>query len=318
MFTRKLSVLAFLVAAAFSAAAQQDTETSKGYLLGPGDEVTVKALGEPQFDFVATIDEDGRVAVPFVDQPVMAKCKTERQLGSEIATLWKKYLRSPQVHLRVTQRNSRPPVSIWGEVRQQSQVPLTRRAFLLELISHAGGETEKAGGMVQVFRTRPPLCAEPGSAEWGPTTADGLNVPYRMYSLAALRQGREESNPEIFPGDIIIVPKAAPVYVTGEVIKPGEINIPEGGLPLMQAVAMASGITRDAKTKEIKIYRRKAGTTQPEVIAANYDLIRKGEQKDVMLQPLDIVEVGKSRKGIGEIFMEVLTGLPNRIPIRPL
>ncbi len=293
-------------------------DTQKGYMLGPGDEVTGKVLGEPQFDFVATIDADGRLEVPFVEKPIMAKCKTESELKNEITEALKKYLRTPQLSLRATQRKSRPPVSIYGEVRKQEQYDLTRRVFLLELISYAGGVTEKSGGMVQVFRTRSPVCAEPGQDDWGVAALDGMNVPSRMYSLTAMRQGREDSNPEIFPGDIIVVQKAAPVYVTGEVIKPGELDIPEGGLPLMQAVAMAAGITREAKTKEIKIYRRKSGSSEPQVIAANYDLIRKGQQKDVMLEPFDIVEVGKGRKKIGDIFYDLLIGLPNRIPIRPI
>jgi hypothetical protein len=184
------------------------------------------------------------------------------------------------------------------------------------MISVAGGETEKNGGMIQVFRTRPPLCADADTVkDWKAESTDGINVPSRMYSLASLRQGREEANPEIFPGDIIVVHKASPVYVVGEVIKPGEMTIPEGGLPLMQAVAMASGMTRDAKTKEIKVYRRKKGSAQPEVIAVNYGDIRKGTQQDVMLMPFDIVEVGKSKKSFQDIMMEVLIGLPNRIPI---
>ncbi len=303
------------VGAAFGQQSVSPSDTQKGYMLGPGDEVTGKVLGEPQFDFVSTIDADGRLEVPFVEKPIMAKCKTERELRTEITNHLSKFLRTPQVSIRVTQRNSRPPVSIYGEVRQQKQVDLTRRAYLLELISFVGGETEKSGGMIQVFRTRLPMCGEPGQSDWGPTSVDGIGVPSRMYSLAALRQGREESNPEIFPGDIIVVQKAAPVYVTGEVIKPGEMSIPEGGLPLMQAVAMASGITREAKTKEMKIFRRKAGSAEPEVISANYDLIRKGQQKDIMLEPFDIVQVGKARKGIGDIFLDILTGLPNRLPI---
>jgi len=295
------------------------SDTQKGYLVGPGDELTGKVLGEPQFDFVATVDVDGRIEVPFVEKPIMAKCKSERDLRLEITELLKKYLRSPQVSVRVTKRDSRPPVSIYGEVRTQGKYDLTRRVYLLELISYSGGETEKSGGMIQVFRPRPPVCAEDASADWGPSTEDGLNVPSRMYGLAAMRQGGKESNPEIFPGDIIVVQKASPVYVTGEVIRPGELNIPAGGLPLMQAVAMSNGMTREAKIKDIKIYRRKAGVPQPQVIAANYDLIRKGQQKDVMLEPFDIVEIGKANKSIGQIFMDMLTGLPNRIPlpIRP-
>ena len=292
------------------------SDAPKGYMLGPGDEVTGKVLGEPQFDFVATIDVDGRIEVPFVEKPIMAKCKTESELRIEITQLLKKYLKSPQISVRVSKRDSRPPVSIYGEVRGQSQqVNLTRRAFLLELISFAGGETDRSGGMVQVFRTRPPVCAEPGQVDWGPTGSDGMNIPSRMYSLAAMRQGRDEANPEIFPGDIIVVQKAAPVYVTGEVNGAGEFNIPAGGLPLMQAIAMARGMTREAKIKDIKIYRRKPGVPEPQIISANYDQIRKGQQKEVMLAPFDIVEVGKANKSIGQIFMELLTGLPSRIPL---
>ena len=70
-----------------------------------------------------------------------------------------------------------------------------------------------------------------------------------VFSFAGLKQGLEDANPEIFPGDVIVVQKAAPVYITGEVDPPGEFEIPEGGLSLTQAIAMASGITREAKPK---------------------------------------------------------------------
>lgn len=315
MIFRAALILSIFFTAVFSALSQStvDPETPQGYLIGPGDEITAKVLGEPQFDFVTTVDQDGRIQVPFFEEQVFAQCKTEREMRLEITKLLSKYLRNPQASVRVTQRNSRPPVSIYGEVRQQQQVNLTRRAYLLELISFAGGETEKSGGMIQVFRTRPPLCVESEST-WA---TEGADVPSRMYSLASLRQGREEANPEILAGDIIIVQKAAPVYVTGEVIRPGEFAIPEGGLPLMQAVAMASGITREAKTKNIKIYRRKTGVADPEVIIANYDLIKKGEQNDIMLEPFDIVEVDKAAKKFTDYLIEFATGVPNRIPIRP-
>lgn len=290
----------------------------KGYMLGPGDEIVGKVLGEPQFDFNATVNEDGLIEVPFVDKPLVAKCKTERELRIEVTELLAKYLRSPQLSLRVTERKSRPPVSIYGAVQAPQQVTLTRRANLLELLSFAGGVTEKSGGMVQIFRTRAPMCDEAnGDAAWKLDKGGALDVPSRMYSLASLNMGRGEGNPEIIAGDIIVVQKAAPVYVTGEVMKPGEISIPEGGLPLMQAVAMSSGITREAKTKIIKVYRRKTGTPEPQVINVDYDSIRKGTQKDIMLEPFDIVEVGKASKKFSEYLLELVTGIPNRIPIRP-
>ncbi|MDM7922258.1 MAG: SLBB domain-containing protein [Pyrinomonadaceae bacterium] len=291
----------------------------RGYLIGPGDEITGKVLGEPQFDFVTTVDENGTIEVPFFEKPVVAKCLSERDLRIEVTKLLGRYLKNPQASVRVTKRDSRPPVSVYGEVRTQQQFSLTRRAYLLEVLSTAGGVTDNSGGVVQVFRTRPPICGAGNDAnDWKTEANNDLGVPSRIYSLANLRQGKDEANPEILPGDIIIVPKAAPVYVTGEVVKPGEMNIPEGGLPLTQAIAMASGITREAKTKNVKIYRRKIGAAQPEIIAANYEQIRRGEAKDILLEPFDIVEVDKAPKKFTDYLLEFVTGVPNRIPIRPL
>lgn len=286
--------------------------TAQGYRIGPGDEVTGKVLGEPQFDFVSTVDEDGKISVPFVDDPVTAQCLTERELRTEVNKLLSRYLRNPQTNIRVTQRNSRPPVSIYGEVKQQGQVPLTRRAYLMELITYAGGETEKSGGVIQVFRTRPQVCPGDTTDTWAGT---GDAVPSRTFSLASMRQGIEGSNPEILPGDVILVQKASPVYVTGEVIRPGEFSIPEGGLPLMQAIAMASGVTREARLKKINIYRRKPGSVDPEVIEADYNAIKRGEQQEIMLQANDIVDVGKAKKNFGDILYEAAVGLPNRVPL---
>lgn len=320
MFLRVLSPLVIglaMTAAVFAQTPPVDTTPQRGYMIGPGDEITAKVLGESQFDFVATVDENGKLEIPFFEQPVVAKCMSERELTLEVKRLLAKYLRSPQLNLRVTDRKSRPPVSIYGEVRQQQQIILTRRAYLLELITVAGGETEKSGGMIQVFRTRPPMCGEATvNADWKVSGEEGaIGAPSRLYSLSSLKAGNPDANPEIFPGDIIVVQKASPVYVIGEVRKPGEFGIPEEGLALSQALALASGVMRGAKTESIKIYRRKQGAPQPEVLTVNYNAIRKGKEQDPVLTPFDIVEVGKAPKKFTDYLIEFATGIPNRIPI---
>jgi len=316
-----LWIFALAVCLTQAAFAQQPSipANPRGYLIGPGDTIEGKVLGENDFNFTATIDEDGNFEVPFFDKPVPAVCRTEKELRIEVTKLVSKYVRNPQVSVQVRERKSRPPATIYGEVRQQQQVILTRKARLLELLSSAGGVTEKAGGMIQIFRTQPLLCADPNEVnDWKTEAGNGLDVPSRIYSLSRVRQGKDESNPLIYPGDIIVVQKAAPVYIVGEILRPGEMTIPEGGLPLMQAIAMASGISREAKTKNIKIYRRKEGSTQPEIIMVNYDQIKKGTQKDVILQPFDIVEVDKSKKKLTDYLIDFAIGIPNRLPIIPL
>lgn len=292
-------------------------EEQRGYLIGPGDVISVKVLGEKDFDIeAATVDEDGRIEVPFSDTPVMAKCRTEKELRSDVTSVLSRYLRNPQLTLRVTERKSRPPATIYGEVRTPQQVVLTRKATLLELLSFSGGVTEEAGGMIQVFRTQAPMCSNASEdSNWTAQNNGGLDVPSRMYSLSSLKQGREEANPIIYPGDVVVVQKASPVYITGEVVAPQGIYLKESGLSLTEAIAKIGGVRREAKTKDIKIYRLKANSKDREIISVNYDLIKKGSQKDVMLEPYDIVEVDKSKKSVLQNIAEIAIGIGKNVPM---
>ncbi|HEX8286593.1 MAG TPA: SLBB domain-containing protein [Pyrinomonadaceae bacterium] len=295
-------------------------QTPRGYLIGPGDVVEVKVMTESDFNFIATVDENGKIEVPFFEQPITAQCRTERELKADVSKLISKYLRSPQINLRI-ERKSRPPASLYGEVRRPLEVTLTRKLTLLELLSLSGGVTEKAGGTIRILRTQPPLCADAEQlAQYKAGTADGSEIPSQMYNLSSVRQGREESNPEIFPGDVVVVDKAPPVYVVGEVLAIKEIYMTENGLSLSEAIAQAGGVNREAKVKDIKIRRLKPNSKEREIISANYDLIRKGQQKDQILEPNDIVEVGKSKKSIAQTVLEIATGAirttANTVPTR--
>ena len=303
----------FLTLGAANAAFSQspaDTDVDRGYLLGAGDVVTGKVLGEDDFSFTATVDQDGKIEVPFFDQPIMAQCRTERELRSDVVKLLSKYLRNPQISVRVTERNSRPPAVVSGEVRNPQQVVLNRKARLLELITFAGGPNEgDASGTVRVFRTRPPLCQENNADVAWTQTDDVFDVPSRSFSLNSIKKGDDESNPVIYPGDLVVLEKASPIYITGEIVTPQGVRLPEEGLSLSQALAMVGGVRREAKTKDIKIYRVKPDSKDREIIAANYDLIKKGEQKDVLLKPYDIIEVDKAKKSIGQTVLEIATGV---------
>lgn len=290
-----------------------DTQASQGYLLGPGDEMVGKVLGEDEFGFNATVNEDGMIEVPFFDKPIPAICRTERELRTEITTLLSKYLRNPQFQLRVTEKKSRPPATIYGEVRTPQQLTLTRKATLVELLAFAGGATEEAGGVIQVVRTRAPICVDKKVLDqWKADADDPSGVPSRLYSLASLKIGSEETNPTIYPGDVVFVHKASPVYITGEVVAPQGVFLKEGGMSLYEALAKIGGPRPQAKTKDIKIYRLKPNASPEskdrDVISANYDLIRKGQQKDVMLQPYDIIEVDKAKESIAMAIMKVAIG----------
>jgi protein involved in polysaccharide export with SLBB domain len=283
------------------------TEVSAAYTLGVGDKVTVKVLGEPQFDFEANVDESGQILVPFVKQTIVANCMTENDLGLEVAKKLSFYLKDPRINLQVTDRKSRPPVAVYGEVKTPLQITLTRKATLRELIAFVGGEGEKASGVIQVLRTRPfSLCNDALADAW--KAEEKNSVPSRTFSMFSVQRGAPDSNPQIYPGDIIIFRKSSPVWVIGQVMALKELSIGEKGLSLVEAVAQAGGFAPRAKTKDIRIRRLKPDSREREIIAVNYQLIRDGKQKDVMLQPEDIIEIDKSPKSVAETVLELVTG----------
>ena len=192
-----------------SQAPPADASFLHGYTLGPGDQVAGGALGEIGYDFVGTVDEDGMIKVPFItDRMVIAQCRTEREVQADIEAEIRKYVREPHFSFRVVERHSRPNVTIWGEVNRPLEIALTRPRTLVEILSVAQGlKEDSASGQIEIKRPKMPLCmAENDPDNWGSNNT-------RTFSYARLQRGELDSNPMIYPGDVIKVVKAPPIYM---------------------------------------------------------------------------------------------------------
>jgi polysaccharide biosynthesis/export protein len=291
-----------------------DIEPPKGHVFGPGDEISGKIIGEAEYNFVAVVDENGRIELPFAKEPIIARCKTEKELKADITGLLEVYLKNPAWTLR-TEKRVRPPVTVFGEVVSAAKIDLTRKATLLEMLAVAGGPTRDAGRIVQVYRPQPMACsAVQDPLNWAPESGDASEVPSRFYKLSAMNQGQQSDNPVIIPGDVIYVPQATPVYIVGEVRQPGSVLLKkDGGTTLFDAITMVGGSNPQAKTKDVKIYRKKPGSGEKEVIAVNLDLIKKGTQKDIFLEPYDMIVVDKTKKSIALIIAEFAIGAGKQV-----
>jgi polysaccharide biosynthesis/export protein len=305
--------LILTVALIQTALAQENVPASqvKGYLLGPGDQISVKVLGEKDFDFETLVDENGNIEIPFFDKPLPAMCRTERDLKMDVVKFLAKYLKNPQISLRVTERNtSDDTVMIYGAVLKQQEVILGRQFRLSELIAASGGETEDAGGTVQLFRTRPPMCGDPDVIkEWNSQLSDTNQIPSKLYSLNSIRNGSVDSNPIIYPGDIIEIEKAKPIYVIGEVMSPQGVYLKENGLTVREAIFRTGGISRDVKVKEVKVLRQKPNSKDYEEILVNWDLLSKNQGQDPVLEPYDVVIVNKPKKSVKQTILELVIGV---------
>ncbi|HJX93408.1 MAG TPA: polysaccharide biosynthesis/export family protein [Pyrinomonadaceae bacterium] len=276
--------------AGISASSGIDNQGIKNYLLGPGDVLEVRVFGQPDLSSTVEIDSDGNLSsLPFLETPIPARCRTEKQVQKDIATAYAKFINNPQVSVRISARNSRQPATVFGAVRQPTRVEMKRKVRLNELMAVSGGFTERASGTIQILHTEPLMCPEPGD-EASAAPIDGTKIPLQIVKIADLRSGNVQANPVIRPGDYVLVTEAEPVYITGSVVSPSGIYLREN-LTLSRALAMVGGVRKEAKNSDIKIYRQKPGASDQEIIHVDYAAIKKNEKPDITLMAYDVIEV---------------------------
>jgi polysaccharide export outer membrane protein len=289
-----------------------DMQGIRGYLLGPGDVLDVRVFGQADLNSLAEVDAEGNISnLPFLETPIRAQCRTDKEVQQDISKAYAKYIRNPQVSVRISERKSRQPATISGAVKAPMQVTMLRRVRLHELITKAGGVTDRASGTIQIMHTELEMCPDPSDIFQKTALSSTGNFGITIFRLNDLKLGKEEADPIIRPGDIVVVTEAEPVYVMGAVMGGRELPLRDQ-LTLGRAIAMAGGPQKLANTSEVHIYRQKDGVAGQEDLKYNYDAIKKGKAPDVLLKPYDIIDVRPagpfSGKSFGDMFVNMFKG----------
>ncbi len=286
------------------------------YVLGPGDTLDVRVFGQPEMNWTGEVDSDGNLSsLPFVEKPIPAQCRTEKDVEKDIRAAYSKFLKSPQISVRVTGRNSRAPALVYGAFQVPQRVQMQRRTRLNEIFAISGGTTERSNGKIQITHTIPVMCPEPGDElEEGATASpDNFQLSYKIYNVSDLKAGKEEANPLIRPGDVVQALEAEPVYINGNVSSPQGIYLRDG-LTLSAALAMVGGPNKTAKQSSIIIYRIDPKSPYRERLVFDLQAIKKAKIEDPLLKPYDIVEVPEAAPSIPKMILNsVLNIAPNAI-----
>ena len=288
-----------------------DIQGIKAYLLGPGDVLDIRVFGQPDLSSTVQVDSDGNLSsLPFLEAPVKAKCRSEKDVQRDITAAYAKFINNPQVSVRITERNSRQPATVFGAVRQATRVEMKRKVRLNELMAVSGGFTERAAGTIQILHTEPLMCPEPGEEALA-APIDGTKIPLQIIKISELRAGMPDANPYIRPGDYVLVTEAEPVYITGAVMSPGGLYLRDQ-LMLSRALAMVGGARKEAKLNDVRVFRQVPGSPNQEVIHVDVAAIKKNEKPDFLLQAYDVIEVTEagmfSSQRIGSTLVGALTG----------
>jgi polysaccharide export outer membrane protein len=282
------------------------------YRIGAGDVLEVRVYNRPQLSRDAVrVDNRGMIRMPIIESDIVAGCRTESELAGEVAALYLKYQRHPHVDVFVKDYSSKP-VAVIGAVDKPGQFQLQRRVRLLELVSLAGGPTERAGQRILVAH----------SSEISPCSVGAAGVAadasgFESYDLNNTLKADAEANPYVRSGDIITLPEAQQVFVVGNVFHPTSISLKER-ITVSQAVAMAGGTMSDAKKESIRILRQLPGSSTKTEIVVDLNAISKRKAEDVELKANDIVEVPTStgKRLLHSLINAVIpgaSGLPLRV-----
>jgi protein involved in polysaccharide export with SLBB domain len=254
-----------------------------------GDIVDVDVVGSLEFDWRGGLSPEGFLdGMDRIEEPVYALCRTESEVAGSIREQYSKFLRDPEVIVRIVDRSNRALAYINGAVKTPQRFQLRRPATLAELIVLSGGITDSSNGEIVVFRPPNVNCSR--DSENG---ADGKAAPERFsIKIADLLRGDVKANTIILSGDIVDVNQTAPIFVTGSVTAPKRMNLTPG-LTLSRAVSAAGGLAKPFRGQKARIYRRGASVIEVDI----YEIVeKKGEDKP--LQPYDVVEV--EQKGGGD------------------
>jgi polysaccharide export outer membrane protein len=252
------------------------------YQIGPGDVLRVAVLGQTDMTGEFTIDAWGGMSFPFLGK-VEAGGMTAVELEKKLTVLLADgYLRQPHVSVVVKEFHSLR-VFVTGEIGRPGAYGLRPERSLLALLRDVGELSASVGHEVLVIRppryaaqpeaSNPAVDGKPPATEpRAPGQPETPGAEIFHVSLRDLRSGNPAKDFRLEPGDTVYFPRAAQVYVTGNVGRPGAFRFEEG-LTVYQALNLAGGITEKGSSKSVKIVR-----------------IVGGQRKELKPKPTDLVE----------------------------
>jgi len=284
--------------------------------IGPDDLLDITVFEAPELDRSLRVSANGEISLQLLG-PVKAGGLTPRQLESVLQELLRRtYMKDPHVGVFVRELQSHP-VSVVGAVKRPGVFQIRGTKTVLELLSMAEGLADDAGDTVLVMRgvgfpgssanesigqkLQKPERASVGSTDEASSEPDALTNQIRQEEIVEvdLKNLLESVDPAVnipvHPGDIVKVARAGIVYVIGEVRKPGGFVLKSNeNISVLQALALAEGLTRTSSKSQARIIRTVQSTDKRIEIPIDLGKILSSKAPDPLLQPKDIIFVPDS------------------------
>jgi len=298
------------ISAPVSAGPQSQEER---YRIGFQDALAIEVFRHPELTQKVSVNSNGTINLFRIGSPIIAVCKTERELADAITDAYKKdYLRNPEVQVTAVEQKSQS-FGVLGAVEKPGFYYIARKVRLLELLSYAGGPNREAGSNIIVARGGSTSNCKETDAAGVAASDDIVTMNFRLKDIL-----QAKTSLVMQPGDIVYIGDADVLYVYGNVNNQGPVKIKEP-ITLTQAIASAEGLKPATKKDKVRVFRLKEGSMQRDEFVYNLKEIDARKVDDPFLQPNDIVAVSEdTTKSIINALKNGLTqGVPSlfyRIP----
>jgi polysaccharide export outer membrane protein len=170
------------------------------YKIAPMDKLSIKVFKMEDLTGDYDVDLAGNISMPLIGQLKAANLTTEQLDGQLTSKLGDKYLEHPDVSVAIKSSTAHV-VTVDGAVKEGGSFPVGGPTSLIKAIAMAKGTTEDANNRrVAVFRTV------------------GGQRQAAAFDLTSIRRG-EAPDPEIYPGDIIVVDGSSVKAVQKQVLQ---------------------------------------------------------------------------------------------------
>jgi polysaccharide export outer membrane protein len=204
------------------------------YVIGPGDELLIRAWGKIDLDSRVTVDRNGQVYLPRIGTLNVAGLRYEQVEGylhAAVSALFKDF----ELNVALGQLRS-IQIFVLGNARQPGAYTLGSLSTLVNALFASGGPS--ATGSMRHIQLR---------------RGNRLLAEFDMYDL--VQKGDKSHDVTLLPGDVIYIPPiGAQIAISGNVNQPGIYEL-TAATTVGTALAGAGGLTNVAGAERVLLER---------------------------------------------------------------
>ncbi len=204
------------------------------YVIGPGDEIQIRAWGQIDVDFNAVVDRDGTISVPKVGVINVAGIKAN-DLPAYIKTVFRRTFRNFELTATLGKLRS-IQIFVVGQAKRPGTYTVSSLSTLVTALFAAGGPSAK-GSMRSIQLKR----------------NNRVVTEFDLYDLVTA--GDKSKDVPLLPGDVIYIAPVGPlVAVTGSVNVPAVYELKQNTV-LFDLIRWAGGLATTAAGQKATVER---------------------------------------------------------------